>query len=614
MNSLFLRSDRGRAIVQYTAAVFLSGVVLACVYDLGRADINQPFRYEGDSIFGFTLMKGLIENGWYLTNPAIGAPDGCHMHDFPMADSLHFLWLKLLAFATQSYVAAHNLYFLLGFLLITLTSLFVLRRFDVAYFPAVVASVLYAFLPYHFLRSTGHLFLSSYYLVPLVVMVLLWICLDRLPHWSHEGDDAGSEQTSRWRRMAGSILICAMHSCAGVYYAFFACYLLVVAGVSAALHRRRMGPVYTACVLIGVTTLGVFANIGSHILYNRIHGPNTAAACRNPIDAEVLGLKITDLLLPTCGHRVPYLASKRDGYSAMSVVSNENKLAALGVVGSFGFCALLGLLLVRQSHAEDAAVLHGLKMLNVFAVLLATMGGLGVVFNRLVSPEIRCYNRFCIFVAFFSLFAVAILLHRAGERFVRTRAQRFTFGGFLAALLALGLLDQTPTTAGWDYAGVQQSWKSDGDLVARIEAILPPEALIHQMPFHEFPECQGTHRMKDYDHFRAYLHSRRLRWSYGSIKGRPAANRAKEFARQPVADQVPELARMGYAGIWVDRFGYEDEGAEVEQTLRGLLQVEPLVSEDARIAFYDLTAYARHSPGGRSPDDGELRHPHAMAR
>src|SRR5437879_7632677 len=126
------------------------------------------------------LIKGMVENGWYLHNPAVGAPTGLDMYDFPMAELLHFGILKLLACFTSDVALIHNLYYLLGFPLAMLTSLLVLRYFQVSFLPALVVSLLFAFLPYHFLRLL-HLFLASYYLIPLLVMVILWIYMGRLP-------------------------------------------------------------------------------------------------------------------------------------------------------------------------------------------------------------------------------------------------------------------------------------------------------------------------------------------------------------------------------------------------------------------------------------------------
>ena len=57
----------------------------------------------------------------------------------------------------------------------------------------------------------------------------------------------------------------------------------------------------------------------------------------------------------------------------------------------------------------------------------------------------------------------------------------------------------------------------------------------------------------------SFLHTRSVRWSYGAMKGRPA-DWAAELVGVPVADLVSRLAAAGFDGVYVDRFGYADDG------------------------------------------------------
>src|SRR5205085_1170895 len=102
-------------------------------------------------------------------------PTGLDMHDFPLVDNLHFLIIKLIGLAGASAALTLNLYYLLGFPLATLSALFVMRRVGVSVPIGLVASLLFTFLPYHFERGIWHLFLSAYYLVPLMVLVVVRI-------------------------------------------------------------------------------------------------------------------------------------------------------------------------------------------------------------------------------------------------------------------------------------------------------------------------------------------------------------------------------------------------------------------------------------------------------
>src|SRR5438270_707913 len=90
-----------------------------------------------------------------------------------------------------------------------------------AYDSAIGLCLLFAFLPYHFMRGLGHLFLASYFLIPLLVLLALRLYLDQSPFCRR---DLFS------RRTLGAVLLCLLAGSGGVYYAFFACYFLFFAG------------------------------------------------------------------------------------------------------------------------------------------------------------------------------------------------------------------------------------------------------------------------------------------------------------------------------------------------------------------------------------------------
>src|SRR5262249_5518440 len=154
-------------------------------------------------------------------------------------------------------------------------------------------------------------------------------------------------------------------------------------------------------------------------------------------------------------------------------------------------------------------------------------------------------------------------------------------------LLGLGVFDQAaplrlpPTT---QLPGLA-AWESDTAFVRRIEASLPRAAMVFQLPYVPFPEHPPVQRMFDYDHFRGYLHSTALRWTYGAMKGRPTDAWLAELASRPAPALVEAAALAGFAGIYVDRHGYADAGVGLELALAGTLG-EPIASADGRLAFF----------------------------
>lgn len=85
------------------------------------------------------------------------------------------------------------------------------------------------------------------------------------------------------------------------------------------------------------------------------------------------------------------------------------------------------------------------------------------------------------------------------------------------------------------------------------------------------------------------------------MKGRYAAHWQEMIAAQPTFDMTRSLALAGFAGIAIDRQGYDDLGAGLEAELGRLLQVMPVVSRNGRYAFLSLLPYSAKLEQGVAP-------------
>jgi hypothetical protein len=576
-----LGNDRGQeqsalqCLAGYVTALILCLLCLTWVLKLWRADLHVPFVYGQDGLLTAALVKGLIENSWYWQNDYLGAPFSSELYDFPMADNLHFLARKSIALVQSEWAVVVNFYYLLTFPLTMLAALFVLRHFRIGLAPAVLVSLLFTFLPYRLVRSEGHLFLTAYYLVPLMVMVALWLYLEPDKFFA--------------RRALGAIGICLLVSSAGVYYAFFACFLTFIAGAAASLDRRRLYPIGVAAVLIATLSGGVLANLAPSLIYRMQHGPNRQVATRSSAEAETYGMKLVQLLLPASEHRVSWLRELKAKYNR-TASTNENDTTSLGLIGSAGFLVLIGRLLRRQSPGGPQ-LLDALSTLNLFAVLLATVGGFGSLCAVLLTSKIRAYNRISVYIAFLSLFAVALLLQTASAWLARSRYTRIAVGGFLAIILGVGILDQTNARQVPPYQALKEEFSNDADFIRRVEETLPSGASVFQLPYQSYPEPDWVCRMSTYEPLRGYLQSRRLRWSYGCVKGRQGDRWYTTVVEQPVDEMMRTVACAGFDGITIDRLGYPDSAAHLRAELSRQLGAEPLVSGNDRLLFFDISKY-----------------------
>ncbi len=598
----------------YLVGLVLCLAVFAWSYRLrAPADLRLPLSYSRDTLGVLALIKGQTENAWYLVNERLGAPGHYDMHDYPVTDLLPLLLLKLLGLLSANPVVVFHLFVLLTYPLTTLTALAVLRHFGIGRVPAVGASLLYTFLPFHQGRvDEGHLFLTAYYLVPPVVMVIVWICQGRRLLFR------ANPQTGLYRLHLTSpaaivtLGICLLTAVGNVYFAFFACFLLMVAGAAVLLRERNVLAGLSALCLVALITGGVVLAGLPTLLYRAEHGTNPETG-RDAVEADMFSLKVAHLVLPIREHRVPALARIRAAYShPWRPLENENNYASLGAVGAGGFLLLLGCLLLRAEALPES--LASLRLLNLAAVLLGVIGGLGSLVSFLVIPEIRCYNRISVYIAFFALWAGA---WAANALFFTPGRSRWVkaLGLAIVPLVTLaGLLDQTPRALVPNRAQLAAALHSDADFFGRVEATLPRGAMVFQLPYTRFPEWAARHQMGDYEHFRAYLHSRALRWSYGAMANREADAWQKHTAGLPTPRMVEALALTGFGGLYVDRRGYPAERLlELEAQLRGCLGDPPLVSADGQRSCYDLSAYAARLKEKSTPSEWEEARAKAIA-
>lgn len=549
-----------------------------------HVDLSIPFVYTSDGIWISAVIKGLIDGSWYLSNGDIGFPFGSNLYDFPMSDSGNFLILKILGVISGDYAHALNLYFLFGFPVTALVSYFVIRNFSVSRTLSLTGAIIFTFIPFHFLRL-GHLFYTWYFVVPLFAWYSLRISASEPLFFN-------ITETRRSRIL--SVLILLGLSSFGVYYAFFGVLTMLAAGGVASLQFKSKKNIYSALLATLIVTVGVGANVAPNYLYQMKHGSNPEVAKRAPAHSETLGLKITQLLLPRPGHRSPKLAEITNKYSGHFPLVNENSFASLGMIGSIGFLLLLGVLLLQKKQTPENRkifVLHIFARITLVLLLIATIGGFSSLFSMLITPEMRAWNRISIFIGFTSIAAFVLIADNLLDK-IRNHRHIFSIKlSIVAALLSIAIWDQTTPACGECRISTQMEFKNDHDFVAKIEAIVPKGSAIYQLPYFPFPETPPIYHLADYSHFRGYLHSADLKWSYGAMKGRDGDLFFRALSQQSLTKQIETIQRLNFSGIYVDRRGYEDQGKAIEAELASLLSgVQAIVSEDHQLVFFSIPA------------------------
>ncbi len=600
--------DKRAAVAVYSATAAISILAAVSVLQLWKADLHVPFEYGGDGLLFSLLVKSVVDHGWVWGNPSVGAPLGLALQDYPVSahDSLHLLLIRIMSLATGDWALLFNIYFLLGFPLIALSALAVFRRFRVDTLPAVMGAILYAFLPSRLLKGEGHLFLDVFFQVPLAVLILLWVCGDD-PPLTRDGVP-GRWPRLEWRRgrSRAALVICAIVASTSLYCAFFTVCLLLGAGAWGWIEHRSKRNLLAGLALAATVVAGLGLNGLPTIVYRLRHGPNPEVGRRHSWEAEIYALKVTELLLPVEGHRLPALARLKREYDDTAPLKGESSPTSLGLVGSVGFLALLGWVFCGRRCAalspdDPWRQMRPLAVLTFMSVLLGTMGGFGSLIAFFITPQIRTYARLNVLIGFFSLFAVVLLLDRL------RRHRPALAAPVLLVIFAVGLLDQATPNAARPYAATKKEYASDDALVRRMEAALPPDTAVFELPFSTFPEPPPLHGMSSYQAIRPYLHGRNLRWSYPMMRGRAGDAWIRELSQREPAKMLEGVSDADFGGILIDRSGYPDGGAAIEAALRQDLGGPAIVSASGRLSFFSLGDYNRLRHGGESPEAGERR-------
>ncbi|MEO6342486.1 MAG: hypothetical protein ABIO49_04985 [Dokdonella sp.] len=571
------------------ATALLATMVAWHAFGFSFIRMNVPIVYSGDAIQYAYVYQANREDGWNEPISRAGAPFGTSNYDFPNADGLNLLLTRVLGFIADDPFTIFNLYILSTFLLCGLISYAVFRRLGLNGPWAAVASLVFNLLPFHFQRL-AHLF----YLMYASAALAGWLALDVV----YEG--TGTSRTKRW------LAVCAALVCGatGIYYAFFSCIVVLVAMLCAAAASATLRPLFRGGVLVALIVAATTVNVAPTWWYTHQHGHNPEVATREPRESEIYGLKLTQLMLPRSGYRIPYVANARAAYERSAPLSNENQTASLGIIGAFGFFLLLVVPFLGRSGAQLPRVLHRAAAPTYAAFLYATIGGFGALFALLVTPQLRALNRISPVIAFFATLASIVAVSSVSSRWRRGWITALIAGG----VIGLCLFDQVAAGGRrWEQYYVELTKKFDRDHVFfhQLEEKLPAGAMVMQLPLMSYPEAPQAN-LGSYDLSTAYLHTKKLRWTFGAMRGRPEELWQRLFLAFGLSKQITAMKALGFVGIVVDRRGYADRASALDDSLSKNGLMRSLASEVGDREFYPLADIetAEHRAFAVAPSKG----------
>ncbi|MFM7127988.1 MAG: hypothetical protein ACKO0V_01360, partial [bacterium] len=129
--------------------------------DMRNADQRVPLYYhlDKDFIAHETFFMSFAESGSPVLTQRLGSPGLSDSRRFPIDSVDRWEWLLLsgLKKITGNYVHLLNGFYLLTFIMPTISGFIAFRLMGLSRLSSISASLLFAFQPYHWFQSIGHL-------------------------------------------------------------------------------------------------------------------------------------------------------------------------------------------------------------------------------------------------------------------------------------------------------------------------------------------------------------------------------------------------------------------------------------------------------------------------
>lgn len=516
----------------FSLLIWLGVLFFPAVYSVWRLGIFQagwmvPAVHDGDGLMMLQWIDALSRGYGFLGDPRLGYPGVQDLSSFPRADWLHLGALWVLVKMGSPAVLAYNLYLVLGFCLCSVSSTLFWRLWGCPLPRAAVLGILFALLPGHF-QQVHHLFLAGYFLIPWQVAPGIRL--------------ARGEGTGRWFPSWDEALFAILGGLAGLYYAWFAAFVVAIAGFRAAWLTWSPKPISQIAALSILAFLAAGTGWLPVWLAQDGAGKNAAVGARMALEAETYSLQPLALVLPPQGH-LSGLGLFRAEYMGPHRALHEAEAGYLGITAGAGLAAALVALILAGRQTP----LEALGLLALVALAYGVTGGLGGLVAWAV-PGIRVLGRMSFVLAFVGLSAWGFM--PAG----RLAGWKGNLGLLLWLLIALA--DQNIKPEGASPTKRMADWTSMAELGKDIHTAYPSGGKHFQIPWLGYPEGNPPGTMDGYAHLAGVLHAPTQTFSGGGMMNTPADAWQRWVASLPPGEMVAVLKEAGFDGLWVDRRGY----------------------------------------------------------
>jgi len=532
--------------------------------DPERSDFfgNATYIRASDNWLGLPIF--------WKTVPELGAPYDGNWNDFPSLDEV-VTGIQAILVKCLGLFAGLNVSFVLAHVLAAAAFYLAARLSECNRMWSFVGALAFGVAPYLFAHSPHHMQVAYFWPVAFFPLVWRWCAADAFD-LSRSLPGLPGPRRALWLAI-GIAFVSGAHF---VYYTNVFCQLVLVTSLVRCWQRRSLAPVRPALAIIAAAAAGfAIMNIDSWT-YRLFHEPNTNAFVREYKWLELYGLKLKDLFIPPMNHRSEVFASFSKAHWQAAPLLDE-RASYLGIIGIGAFLWLLltGFRAMVERRERDVP----LEVWQIlWIVLMFTTGGLNAIIGSAGITMFRAGCRYSVVILVISLLWAARRLTVIQATSEKSRPGQATVWQWYAIASAIGMLvywDQVPRApTAKETASIIRQVDSDREFTKKMEAALPEGAMIFQLPIMEYPEMPAP-GVPPYDHFRPFLYSTQLRYSFGSMRGRPREAWQQELGKRPLEEAVAEIEKRGFAAIYINRNGFPERAQPIEKALRTMGYSKP---------------------------------------
>jgi hypothetical protein len=515
----------------------------------------------------------------------LGAPYGANWNDWPLIEEPLVLWFSLLG-KLFGLFAGLNIATLVAHLTAAAAFFIVARSVDCSSLWSFVGAFAFGLAPFIFAQSPFHITTEYVWNVPLFIPVWQWVTKEPGIVW-------GS------RRFWLAFALGFVTGLQSPYYTNILCQLALLGAAVLAWQRGSWAPLKPALAIVAAAGAAFALMNLDTWSYKAVHGPNQGALVREYKWLEIYGLKLVDLVVPPVTHHSEIFSKFAQDHRAAAPLQDEGSYLGLIGITALGLLAFTTVSDVVKRRT-DSIPMAAWQVLWI--VLCFSTGGLNSILGAFGFTLFRTGCRYSIVIlAIALLYAAQRLTSWQQEAESGPDAAGKSLFFKVAALLLCGLIlwDQVPRApTATQTAEIARQVDADREFVATMEKTLPAGAMVFQLPVMDFPESPIP-GVPPYDHFRPYLFSKQLRFSFGSMKGREREKWQQQLQNVLVAGATPdqeaqkirfntdnvrravdELKKLGFAAIYINRNGFPDRGKGLVEALLELGYDKPPIRNE----------------------------------